>query len=348
MPEQSRRKRYPQSKEAITKERAQAKARYQKRRIPPEGSVAPLCACGCGRPTRWSGATLSYAEFAPMHKPGGKLKPHTENDWKRPRMKSKDETPPLCQCGCGQPVKGNWARKSWSRYIVGHHRNSPGPGPEARAKASERMKANNPMRMPGVAARVAEIARSKPPEQNPAVQKTEAWKAKIATKARKRMLGPDNPMKDKETAFRVIAKILDRKGSSKSEDQFKQYVDDRGIVLEFVGNGVLWLGRLNPDFRVPGQKKVIETTEKACFRDRIIHRAPDDYGLERIRRCIAKGWRCLVVFKGNYHQKIPEQLAEVLRNYSLPESQWCGVWHFDNLLVYDPESDSLTEATEAA
>lgn len=201
----------------------------------------------------------------------------------------------------------------------------------------DRMTNSNPMKNPEVAAKVGKHTRDNP------IMKTAIWKQRIAASARKRMLSADNPMKDEKTARKVMTHNLDRTTPSKSELQFDQYAKENGIDVEFVGNGKVWLGRINPDFRIPGQKKAIETTEKTCFNNGLIERDADGYGLERITKSIARGWQCLVVFKGKHTSPMPKSLATVLHQYALFESQWSGVWYFDKLLTYDPAAVVLTE-----
>ena len=31
---------------------------------------------------------------------------------------------PLCECGCGQPVKWNKLKKEWNKYLQHHHKRS--------------------------------------------------------------------------------------------------------------------------------------------------------------------------------------------------------------------------------
>jgi len=79
---------------------------YTKRNQPPTGSVAPLCACGCGRPVKWK-RVRGWATYCKGHgvaKVSGKIR---------------CQEAPACQCGCGEPVKFRHG-VGWNPYKRGH------------------------------------------------------------------------------------------------------------------------------------------------------------------------------------------------------------------------------------
>lgn len=78
-------------------------------RCKPKG-IAPLCACGCGQPTRWQSSHNHWSQYVGGHQNIG-----------RPSARRIDKgEPPLCACGCGQPVKTYRYGKGWATYLNNH------------------------------------------------------------------------------------------------------------------------------------------------------------------------------------------------------------------------------------
>lgn len=77
--------------------------------------------------------------------------------------------------------------------------------------------------------------------------------------------------------------------------------------LQFVGDGTLWLwdddGCFNPDFLLPNSRKVIELFGDWWHRDQ----DPQD----RINRCRAVGYDCLVVWESKFRQE-PETVQQTV------------------------------------
>lgn len=245
-------------------------------------------------------------------------------------------TPPLCACGCGNPTIWSSRNKCWNKTIRCHNL------AEARRSidqvkryaavsksARERMLTRNPMKDPAIAAKVSLKTRGKPINRSP-----EGMKA-IADAARKRMLSDANPMKNEATHRAALMKTMSRSEPSKNEVHFMRWLETRGTALEFTGLGGLWIGRRNPDFRVPGQKKLIEVTQRECFTNQRKARTVDHYGTQAVRHYLSKGWQVLVIWKKDHRCLIPEQLADVIRHFVSPESIWSGAWHYDRLLTFD-------------
>ena len=74
--------------------------------FPPEGSIAPLCACGCGKPVKWK-RIRGWAKFSKGH----------GNAKVSPKIRSQEA--PLCKCGCGERTKYRNG-KGWNEYKRGH------------------------------------------------------------------------------------------------------------------------------------------------------------------------------------------------------------------------------------
>lgn len=194
--------------------------------------------------------------------------------------------------------------------------------PEQRREASERMKARNPMANPETAQRVAAQRRGMPINRSP--EGTE----NIRAASRKRMLSERNPMKNPETAHAVATTVLQNRGRSKNEWAFEAFCRKNDIVLEFLGDGRCWIGRRNPDYTVPGQRKFIEvamenrTSMKPELYNRL-GRTVDSYGWPTVEYYEGRRFRCLVVFR-KHKRHDPPLLAETLRDFIA--NDWSGVW----------------------
>jgi hypothetical protein len=126
---------------------------------------------------------------------------------------------------------------------------------DANKKAnSERMKCRNPMKDKATAEKVSQKTKGK--TQN----KSAAGLKAISDAARKRMLSDKNPMKGTDGHRKAMEKIFAHKAPSKNEIHFRDWCEQNQIQLEWTGNALLWIGRKNPDFRVPLQKKAVEVT----------------------------------------------------------------------------------------
>lgn len=215
---------------------------------------------------------------------------------------SKSETPPSCACGCGQPVKSH--RGVWNHYVQNHQcrgRFKNGVGPARPRKGCA----------PG--------------------QKTSEGAARIAAAARKRMLSKANPMRNKETHRQALEKTLATR-RSKIEVKFQAWAAARGLPLVWTSAASLWIGRRNPDFRVKGQRAVIEVTQKECFAGRRKIRTLESYALPTIRHYESKGWRCLVIYLKDHRSTIPGTLLPAIERFV--ESDWSAVWTYDQLSLY--------------
>ena len=234
------------------------------------------------------------------------------------------ETAPLCACGCGKQVKKR--RGKWNLCVNGHTPKRRVVSEAEKIAASIRMTLDNPMKKQEVREKV-----SKTRKGVVYVKSAEGTK-NISTAARKRMLSSANPMKDKEIAKRTLSKTLTQV-SSKFELNFLELLRSNNMDIVHTGQGTLWIGRRNPDFRVKEQKKVIELTQGTVFTPALgnVVRTLDNYGLPTIKHYMTSGWECLVVFLNRRHT-VPPGLVDALTGYSLKESSWSGIWDFDQLI----------------
>lgn len=229
----------------------------------------------------------------------------------------------------------------WNDYLRGHQMVGRSVMTSSRRESLRmRMRLHNPMRDPEVAKRVTEKLRGKPRT------KSVEGLRNIAAAARRRMLSDQNPMRNPEVHRKAASKWLARE-VSKNELHFRDWAEERGLGLQHV-SGHLWLRNMTPDFRVPGQKKCLEVSQREVFVGKRIKRTAETYGLDRIRRMVATKWRCLVVFKRDHRGAIPEELADVIRDFASPESSWSGVWDYDRLRRFDASKGDFESTTSPA
>ena len=112
---------------------------------------------------------------------------------------------------------------------------------------------------------------------------------KIREISRKRML-ENNPMKNKEIVERVFSERLKKSWKSQPEIRFIETIEQLNLPVRYVGDGSFWVNGKNPDFKVEGEKKVIEITNYGYLgRD-------EKWARERIEHFRKAGFACLIVF----------------------------------------------------
>lgn len=289
--------------------------------------TAPSCVCGCGLPTKWNERRKRWGAYLFGHSRSPLASRYSKTVKVLRSVEAFPEAPD-CRCGCGQPVHlhPHGARRYWADYLRHHQvRGRSIHSATTRERAAARMRADNPMRRPGVAKAVGEKARGRPLKLSPEVR------ARLSEMARVRMKSDRNPMKDDVIRNDVLQRVLSRV-RSKNEQHFEDWAKANGMELSAVGGGTFWIGRRNPDFRVPGQKKVIEVTQRTCFAGGQRVRTVETYGAPTISHYSSKGWSCLVIFKRDHRCIIPSSLIPVLNDYLSKESNWSGIWNFDRLI----------------
>lgn len=144
----------------------------------------------------------------------------------------------------------------------------------------------------------------------------------------------NNPMHNPEVARRARRTRRLAESPTKIEIRFSEWAKLNKLSISFRGNGKLWVNRRNPDFRVVGQKKVIEIATGGIFNGGAVEpRSASDYGAQSVAHYLASGWKCLVVFcHQDYRRKLPKTLLPVVIDFASPESSWTGVWNYDRLI----------------
>lgn len=183
------------------------------------------------------------------------------------------QTAPLCGCGCDERVTQH--RGKWAWYAKGHQP-TPGMSAKGKAKISRRMRANNPMKRPEVAQRMAAKMRGRN-NHTP-----EGLKA-IAAAARHRMLTA-NPMREAKSFAKSMANR-----TSPLERLFKKWFKAAGLPIDFTADGTGFIKEICacPDFVVRGQKKAIEVGTGNSRGSR--------YCKSRLKQMQRAGWKCLII-----------------------------------------------------
>jgi hypothetical protein len=147
----------------------------------------------------------------------------------------------------------------------------------------------------------------------------------------------NNPMFDPEIAQRANTKRMLAELPSKVELRFSRWTKEHQLPISFRGNGLLWINRRNPDFRVLEQKKVIEITTSAVYDGmEKVDRTAANYGLNTVAHYTKSQWQCLVIFcPADHRHRLPATLLPVVINYCLRESNWSGIWDYSELIRFD-------------
>lgn len=121
----------------------------------PVGTPQP-CACGCGGTPKWNPRFKKWGKYIFGHTHRAEESRYAKRMYRMRRLEDHLDPPP-CRCGCGKPVKvhRHGAANFWADYLFGHQNvgKSDIMSAEGKQRNSDRMKRDNPMRRPGVAAR---------------------------------------------------------------------------------------------------------------------------------------------------------------------------------------------------
>ena len=106
----------------------------------------------------------------------------------------------------------------------------------------------------------------------------------------RKKLSKNNCMKNPEIMMKAYQTRENGKISG-PETKFVEYCEKHNLPIEFVGDGKYWIktsdGPKNPDFHIPGTKKVIEVSDKSFE----YFRNWEDYKIERTKLFEEKGYK---------------------------------------------------------
>lgn len=231
--------------------------------------IPPLCKCGCGDPVTWNskGRWNKY------------LKNH---DKRRPKPWRYDNSnAPLCACGCGNTVvRSQQTPYNWNEYVHNHHR--------ATESFVQKRWIKPPLCACGCGQKVS---------------------LKYLNRGWRKYVSEEHQLSDPK-----YHELLSERHSynefknvcpNKLESSFDEATSDS---IEFVGNRAFWCtftnGRhKNPDFKIVGQKKVIELWGTYW------HKGENPE--ELIKHFEAIGVECMVIWEHDWKEKRDSILGQV-------------------------------------
>ncbi len=321
-----------------------------------QAETPPLCTCGCGKPverksrskTEWNRILKGHHNRLPENaaKLRGKRVERYVNE------QPIGEQPPLCRCGCGQPVKWSERLKRWSARLFGHAVSTKVTAYHKRMQSLRKV-VDNPQPPPcrcgcGGPVRVHPHGAGNYwgdyIDGHAMVGRRGIHSAKsLADRAE--YMRTNNPMKRPEIAEKARRSMCLAVSPSKTEMRFLEWVQSLSLPVEFVGDGKLWVNRKNPDFRVPNQGKVIELSQDGIFNGKAVEdRTAAGYGLDKVRHYRKAKWQCMVIFV-KHRQALTDELAGAIRRFAALGTLISGVWNFDHLLLFDESSSALQFAS---
>jgi MoaA/NifB/PqqE/SkfB family radical SAM enzyme len=177
---------------------------------------------------------------------------------------------------------------------------------ELSKNASIRMKKNNPMKDQQVIDKGLLTKRQNEKYEN-YQWKLNDWRRKLYSDRMKE----NNPMFNEEIKMRAITS---RSSSpSKPELWFKALIEENNFPIVYVGDAKLWVTsngkHINPDFRIIGEKKVIEIYESCFWR-----RGDSGWAEQRKQLFTDIGWECLCLDVKDRKEK-KEELSFLVRDF---------------------------------
>lgn len=106
----------------------------------------------------------------------------------------------------------------------------------------------------------------------------------------RKKLSKNNAMKDPELVKRVYSKRLKKGYKSLPEIRLEEVFCKLNLPVRYVGDGSFWVRGKNPDFKVSGEKKVIEVTQYGYLK------RDENWAAKRIAHFKRYGFKCLVIF----------------------------------------------------
>lgn len=163
--------------------------------------------------------------------------------------------------------------------------------PEMRARSAERMRTNNPMRNPEIAAKVAA---SNSANTSNSEQMKRSWReGRIKPRS---AYGPNSA------------------APNKAEQRLADLIQRLQLPFEYTGNGAFWIGpcatgtRRNPDFVNKASKRVILLHGEYWHKQAAVRQENYDY--------LSRGWRPLVIWEKELRVANRPVLEATLRRFS--------------------------------
>lgn len=268
----------------------------------------PLCKCGCGKPVGWNDLKKKWNGYRKGHFP----KQVGDN--------------PLCKCGCGNKVNWDKGRRKWSQYLKGHS------SKEMRKAISERW--NNPDYRENMVSQIKERENSLERKTQKSLTMKALWETpehrqfmSEVLKQRWETSTYRNTMQEKMTKKwtepEYVEKMMRRlRHTPNNPESLLSILTPENV--EYIGNGKWWrtikletangivIKHKNPDFKVKGQRKLIE------FNGTYWHK--NDYPDNAYQQAWAKiGYEILIVW--DYEMKNIDKVLTKIANF-IGQQQW--------------------------
>lgn len=202
-------------------------------------------------------------------------------------------------------------------------------GAAARARFSERMKADNPMRRADVVAQVQQTRAANGTNARIGERLRAQWQEPAYRAAQIERMKHNNPMRRVEVLEKSLSGPRLHTVATKMEKWFAELCASNQLPIWYSGLNSFWVHGRNPDFKVHGAKQVIEITDTYTYRART--RTAENYAQPTIAHYEAHGHACLVVMmpprRGQWTEALQASLLAAVQTFL--ETGQSVIWSFD-------------------
>jgi hypothetical protein len=125
----------------------------------------------------------------------------------------------------------------------------------------------------------------------------------------RKKLSENNCMKRPEIMKKVQTKRLDKTTRSLPEKKAIELFEELNLPIKFVGDGSFWVDRKNPDFKVNGEKKVIEVTNYGYLG------RTEEWAENRKKHFEKNGLKCMILFYDKHCKNIINHTNQQITNF---------------------------------
>lgn len=283
-----------------------------------------LCECGCGLPVKSKGSRFrrGHSNYLPEIRQANSERMKRNNPMKDPEVSARRVA--TWHANGGSRIA---SEKMKQRHASGEL-HAPENTPTLREQNSQRMKQQNPMRDPAVAARVKATRRRTDAGAKARARLRGLWQDPDYRAAQVKRMKTRNPMFNSATVEKSLRKRSVQGAPSKMELWFLAVCKKKGLPIWYSGMGEYWVNGRNPDFKVHGRKLVIEITDGYTYRKQA--RTAENYAEPTIKHYQKAGYSCLVVMmpERRYKWKTPLQTSLTMAVSTFLATGQSAVWSF--------------------
>ncbi len=196
-----------------------------------------------------------------------------------------------------------------------------------RQQASERMKANNPMKRADVAAKVRSTSIASGAYARRGEATSLYWSANPQFRASVvHRMKTRNPMWNADVKERSLSKTRTHLSPSKLELWFSEFCKRLDLPVWYTGTGEFWVKARNPDFKIHGLPLLIEVTDG--YNRTPAGRKVSTYAIPTIEHYEKHGFACLVVMLPSRVAHRTEAVQASLKRAidRFIQTRWSQVW----------------------